>query len=88
MESKVLGGFCRYSPAEVVELWVKSPWETPKKGRWERDTMFSMEKDFRKVKPAQPGITSLIHHDCCVFVFVAHPDPLPRLGGRRGGLPL
>ena len=32
MASKFLGGFCRHSPAEVVELWVKSPWGIPKKG--------------------------------------------------------
>ncbi|KAF8224131.1 hypothetical protein L208DRAFT_1313037 [Tricholoma matsutake] len=32
MASKFLGGFCRHSPAEIVELWVKNPWGIPKKG--------------------------------------------------------
>lgn len=58
MASKFLGGFCQHSPAEIVELWVKNPWGIPKKGWWERDFLFSTEKDFHEIKSAGPGITS------------------------------
>jgi hypothetical protein len=58
MASKFVGGFCKHSPVDIIEIWVRSPWGIPKEGRWERDEMFSIEVDFRKVKPARPGITS------------------------------
>ena len=58
MASKFLGGFCKHAPADIVEIWVKSPWGIPKKGRWERNAMFSMDHDFRLLKPVHPGITS------------------------------
>ena len=58
MASKFLGGFCKHASVDIVEIWVKSPWGIPKKGRWEWNGMFSMDHDFRLLKPARPGITS------------------------------
>ncbi|KAF8239056.1 hypothetical protein L208DRAFT_1374943 [Tricholoma matsutake] len=42
MASRFLGGFCKYGPAEIVEIWVKSPWGIPKRGHWERDEIQSL----------------------------------------------
>ena len=67
MASKFLGGFCKHAPANIVEIWVKSPWGILKKGHWERNAMFSMDHDFRLLKPAWPGITS--------FAFQIVKDP-------------
>ena len=46
MASKFLGGFCKHASVDIVEIWVKSPWGIPKKGRWEWNGMFSMDHDF------------------------------------------
>ena len=58
MASKFVGGFCKHTPADINEIWVKSPWGIPKKGCWERNAMFSIDHDFQSLKPARPGITS------------------------------
>ena len=64
MASRFLGGFCncKYGLAEIVEIWVKSPWGIPnlKRGRWERNAMFSVEHEFRSLKPAKPEITPFV----------------------------
>lgn len=58
MASRFLAGLCKHTPAHIVEIWVKSPWGIPKKGRLERNAMFSTDRDFRMLKAARPGLTS------------------------------
>ncbi len=59
MLSSFLGGKCSYTVSDIIEAWVQSSMGVPKKDSPKRDSMFSIDKHFREIKSARPGITSL-----------------------------